>query len=68
MLLHKIKELCAARGITLKELSEKADVPYTGLKEWKDSMPSADKLFRVAQVLDTTVEELMKEEVYAGVG
>ena len=62
MLLHKIKDLCAAQGITLKDLSEKADVPYTGLKEWGSSMPSADKLLRVAQVLGVTVEELMKGE------
>lgn len=59
VLLHKIRELCAKQNITLKDLAEKADVPYTGLKEWKDSMPSADKLLRVAKVLGTTVEELL---------
>lgn len=62
MLLHKIKDLCAAKGISMKELSEKAGVPYTGLKEWGNSMPAADKLFRVATILDVTVEELLKEE------
>lgn len=60
MLLHKIKNLCAAQGISMKELSEKADVPYSGLKEWKDSMPAADKLLRVATVLGVTVEELLQ--------
>ena len=63
MLLHKIKGLCEKKGMTLKDLSEKANVPYTGLREWSSSMPSADKLFRVAQVLGVTVEDLLKEVV-----
>ena len=62
MLMHKIKALCDEQGITLKDLSVKADVPYTGLKEWGTSMPSADKLIRVARVLGVTAEYLMSEE------
>ena len=57
-------ELCKlenADGFMAVDLSEKADVPYTGLKEWSNSMPAADKLLRVAQILGVTVENLLEE-------
>ena len=63
MLIDKIKKLANEKGMTLHEVSERSGVKYTGLIEWgrrcKD--PASGKVLAVANVLETTVDELLKE-------
>lgn len=64
-MLNKIKELCKANGITVKELEEKAGLADRSIYKWgteeKDVMPSAKNLMAVAKELGTTVEYLLGE-------
>ena len=62
MLLDKVREATKEKGMTLKEVAEKAEMKYDSLLRWNDSMPSALTLASVARVLGTTSEELLKEE------
>lgn len=60
-MLHKIKELCKAQGLTIAELERQAGLKPTTMAKWATDMPAADKLARVARVLHTTVEELLAD-------
>lgn len=62
MLLHNIKEKCKEAGMSLKELEQAANLSPNSIFRWADSMPAADKLARVASVLDTTSEELLHKQ------
>ena len=62
MLLDKVREAAKEKGMTLKEVAEKAEMKYDSLLRWNDSMPNALTLASVARVLGTTSEELLKEE------
>lgn len=60
MLLHNIKEKCEKLGINIAQLEVKADIRPMSIYRWDTVMPAADKLARVAAVLGTTSEELLK--------
>ena len=48
--------------MSLKELEQAANLSPNSIFRWADSMPAADKLARVASVLDTTSEELLHKQ------
>jgi len=56
----RIKSMCKEQKLTIKELCFRSDVKQTAMQEWDESMPAADKLAAVADVLGTTVEELLR--------
>lgn len=58
----RIKELCKKRGMTLQELAEKNDMSINALYKWRKSMPSADKLKKVADYLGVSVDYLLSGE------
>ena len=61
---HKIKVLRKNAGLTLDELAEKSDSSKSYIWELEnrpDTRPSAEKLGRVADVLDTTLEYLLDD-------
>lgn len=60
-MLHKIKELCKAQGMTIAELERQAMLTEASICKWEKTMPAADKLARVARVLHTTVEDLLPD-------
>ena len=62
MLKDTIKTLAAEKGMTLLELAKESGVPYTALREWNSSMPSALALVKVTTVLGTTVEKVLEGE------
>ena len=62
-MLENIKRCCEAQGLTIQQLEEKAQIAAGTIGRWgKDGklMPSVDKVKRVADVLGTTVDELLK--------
>lgn len=61
-MLHKIKELCKEKKISLAELERRADLAPKTIFAWGETMPSVDKVYRVAKVLGTTVEEILKAD------
>ncbi len=62
MLLHNIKEKCKERGLNIAQLERAADIQPNSIYKWDAVMPAADKLARVASVLDTTSEELLHKQ------
>ena len=61
MLKDKIRELANARCMTIRDVAKKSGVPYSAIMTWNKSMPNALALVKVAEVLGTTAEALLKE-------
>ena len=59
MLLNKIKAMCEERGLSLRQLEVLAELAPGTIYRWDEVIPAADKLARVARVLDTTSEALL---------
>ena len=71
MLLHNIKEKCKECGLNIAQLERAADILPNSIYKWQGMndkgevvgvIPSADKLCRVAFVLGTTSEELLRKD------
>jgi transcriptional regulator with XRE-family HTH domain len=61
LLFDKISSLCEERGISIARLEREAELGNATVRGWKESDPSASKLKRVADVLNVTVDELLKD-------
>ena len=59
-MVHKIKELCKKKGISLAELERQVGVSNKGIYRWDEQSPSVDRVYRAAKVLGVTVEELIE--------
>lgn len=62
---HKIKRLATEKGLTIAALEKAAALRPGTIFNWgepRNCMPAADKLYRVAKVLGTTVEALLEDE------
>ena len=55
----RIKALTENKMITIAELERKADLGNGTIRRWDNPLPSADKLFKVAKILDVTLEYLL---------
>ena len=65
MLLQNIKKLCKDRHISLAELERLAEIPTRSLQHWDRVMPAADKLLKVADVLEVDAKALITEDMCA---
>lgn len=63
MIYTRIKELAAAKGITIGQLEVATGIPRTAMQEWNSHMPAADKLLTIAKYFGVTVEALIEGEV-----
>lgn len=61
-MLHKIREMCQSRGITIAELERQAGLAPKTMYNWDYTTPGVDKVLKVARVLGVTVEELLADE------
>ncbi|MDT1997257.1 helix-turn-helix domain-containing protein [Carnobacterium divergens] len=57
----KIKKLAKKKGVSIAQIERECDFSGGLLSKWDKSIPSADKLYKVAEYLDTTIEDLLKE-------
>ncbi len=57
--LDRVKELCKSRGISVKRLEEKLEIPNNTIYQWKRITPSLDKLQKVADFFDVSVDYLL---------
>lgn len=55
----RIKTLAQAKGLSIPALEERAGVSQSTIGKWKKVMPKADALYRVACILNTTVDYLL---------
>lgn len=58
---QNVKSACLVREIRVKEVEKKAGIGNNSLQNWTDHFPTADKLLKVAKVLNTTMEFIMGE-------
>ena len=62
MLIDTLREVAKEKGMSLKAVADDSGVKYDTLLGWKDHVPNALALAKVAKVLGTTSEELLKED------
>ena len=60
--LRRIKDLTNQKGMTIAELERESDLGNGTIRNWDKSLPSVDKMQRVAKVLGTTIDYLMTGE------
>ncbi len=58
----KIQRLCREQGRTIMGLEEELNFPRGSICKWDKNIPSVLKVKAVADALNTTVDELMKED------
>lgn len=63
-ILDRIKNILAQKGMSLAELERRADLGNGTISRWNKSLPSVDKIQRVAKILGVSIEFLIdgKEE------
>lgn len=57
--LDRIKELCKNRGITVKRLEEELEIPNNTIYQWKRISPSLDKIQKVADFFNVSIDYLL---------
>ena len=57
-----IKEKRNIRNLTQEELAKKMNINRSTVAKWEtgESLPRADKLFKLAKIFNCTVDELLK--------
>lgn len=61
-LLDRIKILCDAKGETLASLERKMDFGNGTIRRWGDTTPSGDKLAKIADFFNVSVDYLLGRE------
>lgn len=59
---ERINDLCMKKNITIAELERKANLGNGTIRRWDKSYPSLDKAYRVADILEISVDYLYKGE------
>lgn len=58
----KIKVRASKIGLTLEEVEKAAGLSPRTIRRWDDHLPSFDKVYRVANVLGCTVDDLIRDD------
>ncbi|MEX6053050.1 helix-turn-helix domain-containing protein [Mammaliicoccus sciuri] len=63
-----IRNLCSQKGITIAELERKLDFSNGQIARWQKSTPGVDKIKKVADYFDVSIDYLMgrQQEHYTG--
>lgn len=60
MIYERIEALCKERGLSIRKLENECGLSNGSIAKWRTVSPSAESLYKVAQYLKTTVEELIR--------
>ena len=63
-ILNRIKELLKEYDYTLASLEREANLGQGTIRRWDTNIPSADKLYSVANLLNTSVDYLLTGKEY----
>lgn len=63
MLYENIKAIAKEKKIPIYKIEEELEISQGSICKWNEIKPSYDKVLRVAQILDVSVEELVRKEV-----
>lgn len=58
-LFDRVKQLAKEKNISLKDVNEKAGLGTGSIYSWKNSTPSIEHLIKVAEVLKTSLDDLL---------
>lgn len=61
-IVERIRNLCDAQGLTLASLERKLDFGNGTIRRWDKTLPSGDKLLKVAEQFNVTVDYLLGNE------
>ena len=61
MIYDNVKQLCTEKGLSIHALELKAGLGNGAVGRWRKFNPGAIYLKKVADVLDVTVDDLLKE-------
>lgn len=61
MLFKKIKSICDAKDMSIRELENKAGLGNGTIKGWEKSSPTVNNLKKVANILNCTIDELIRD-------
>jgi len=61
MLLDKVRGAAKEKGMSLKEVAEKAQIKYDTLLRWNDHTPGSLAVWKISKVLDIPVADLLDE-------
>lgn len=59
----KVKKLAQLKKLSISELQRRAGLNKDAIRRWDTNSPSVDSVKKVADILDTTVDELIRKEV-----
>ena len=59
---EKVKKLADERKISIYALERKAGLKNGAISKWRESSPTLNSLQAVAEALETTIDNLLKEE------
>lgn len=59
---EKIKELAKAQRLSIRQIEIAAGLSNGAIARWSEKSPSIDKVYRVANVLGCTVDDLIRED------
>ena len=62
MLYEKIKEFAIEKGVSINKIEKDLEFSSSYISKWKNSMPSATALKKVADYLGVSMEELLEDE------
>ena len=61
-MLGKIKKLCQEQGISIQQLEADCSLGKNTVTRWGENVPAVDKVKRVADRLNCTVDDLLRGE------
>ena len=59
---EKIKELAKAQRLSIRQIEIAAGLSNGAIARWSEKSPSIDKVYRVANVLGCTVDDLIRDD------
>lgn len=62
MIYNKVQELAIKRGLSFAEIEKKAHLGNGTIGKWKNASPNIESLYKVAKVLNVSVNTLLSEK------
>jgi transcriptional regulator with XRE-family HTH domain len=63
-LVGRIKELCTLKSIKIEELGKEIGIGEKSIYRWDKNSPSTDKLEKVADYFDVSIDYLLERRIY----